>query len=69
VQKQVIVADPAETPVTIPEDEPIVAVPRLLLLHVLPEHASLSVEVEPAHALRVPEIAGGNGVTLTNVVL
>lgn len=54
-----IVAVPAETPVTTPDDEPTVATAALLLLHVTPEVAVVSVRVEPAQIVPAPEMAAG----------
>ena len=50
---------PADTPVTTPVDEPIVAVPVLLLLQVPPAVASAKVMVEPMFTVAVPVIAAG----------
>jgi hypothetical protein len=63
----VIVALPKATPVTTP-DVPTVATPVLLLLHVPPEVASLSVADNPTHILGVPVIAA-IGETVATVVL
>jgi len=52
----VIVAIPADTPVTIPVVEPTVAIELLLLLHVPPEDVSLSVVFEPLHIKLIPVI-------------
>jgi len=64
----VIVAMPALIPVTTPV-EPIVAIPVLLLLHVPPVLASVSVVVCPLHICCVPEIVDGEGLTVTSVAL
>lgn len=45
-------------PVTTPDDNPIVATPGLLLVHVPPVTASVSVVVPPMHIGAIPEIAG-----------
>ena len=45
---------PAETPVTIPVEEPTVAIAVLLLLQCPPDVESLSDLVEPTHTLAVP---------------
>ena len=50
----VILAVPAETPVTMPELLPIVATEVLLLLHVPPVVALLSVMVNPKHVGTLP---------------
>ena len=47
---------PAEIPVTIPVEEPTVAIAVLLLLHVPPVVESISALVEPAQTLAVPLI-------------
>jgi len=54
----VIVDVPADTAVTRPVDEFIVAYPGLLL-HTPPEVASLRVVVDPAHKVVVPVIGAG----------
>ena len=59
----VIVVVPNETPVTIPDNEPIVADDELLL-QVPPVVASVSVILEPTHTLDEPLIAEGNGLTV-----
>jgi hypothetical protein len=56
-------------PVTIPVEEPMVAILVLLLHQVPPGVASLSTVVSPAHTLVVPVIADGNGFTVTIVLL
>lgn len=56
---------PADTPVTIPVPEPTVATAVLLLLHEPPPEALVSVVVVPGHAVSVPPIAAGNGLTVT----
>ena len=63
----VIVEVPDDTPVTMPVDEPIVAMPVLPLVHV-PPPASLSVVVKPAQTTAVPVIEDGNGLTVTTTV-
>jgi hypothetical protein len=60
---------PADVPETIPVDVPIAATVALLLLHVPPMAALLSVAVAPAHIDDVPEIAGGTALTLNVIVL
>lgn len=59
---------PDATPETIPELEPTVATPVLLLVH-NPPPASLSVVIEPAHTSAVPLIDDGDGLTVTTVVV
>ena len=59
-----IFAAPEATPVTMPEVEPTVAIPVLLLLHVPPVVPSPNVVVAPTHAEVLPVIAS-NGVTVT----
>ena len=61
----VIVAVPAVIPVTTPVAAPTVATPGLLLLHGPAVVASLSVVVAPWHIVGVPNMAEGNGVTVT----
>jgi hypothetical protein len=56
---------PAEMPETVPEDEPIAATDGLLLVHVPPASALLSVVANPTQALSVPVIAAGRGLTVT----
>ena len=52
------------TAVTTPVDEPIVAMLVLLLTHVPPEVVSLNPVVNPEQTIAVPEIAGGEGLTV-----
>ncbi len=64
-----IVTVPEATPVTTPVDEPTVAIAVLLLLHVPPDVALLSVVVLPWQTLAVP-VMGDKGLFLkTDVVL
>ena len=63
-----IFGEPAATPVTTPVVEFTVAKEALLLLHVPPTVASLSVLVKPIHALAVPVMDAGNGLTVIIVV-
>ncbi len=65
----VIIAVPAVTPVAIPVVEPMVATPRLLLLHVPPGVGSPKAVVSPTHTLSVPVIGNGNGLTVTVAVI
>ena len=60
---------PEATPVKIPVDEPMVATAVLLLVHVPPPDVLLNVAVVPGHAVNVPVIAAGNGLTVKVVVL
>jgi hypothetical protein len=64
----VIIGLPAATPVTIPLLVPIVARVTLLLVHVPPAVASVSVVVKPTHTLAVPLIDAGSGLTVTTAV-
>ena len=59
---------PAESALTTPVDEPMMAIEVLLLLHVPPGVASVSVVVKPMQPLLVPLIAPGNGFTVTSVM-
>ena len=59
-----IVAVPAPTPVTTPDNEPTVATPVPLLLHVPPEDASNNVVDVPAHIVVKPVTAPGSGFTV-----
>jgi len=58
VMMSVIVAVPAATPVTTPEDASIVATEVLLLLQEAPDIVDVSVIVEPAHTTDGPVIDG-----------
>ena len=53
---------------TIPDVDPTVAIPVLLLLHKPPPVASLRLLVFPAHALAVPPIPEGDTFTVTMAV-
>ena len=64
----VIIDVPAVTPVTIPVDDPTVALP-LLLLHVPPAGVEFNVVVKPTQTLKTPVIAVGFGFTVTMAVL
>ncbi len=55
-------------PVTTPVVNPTVAIPVALLLQV-PPPASLNVVVKPEHTVSVPNIADGNGLTVTTAVI
>ena len=50
---------PTDTPVSKPLVEPIVAIDVLLLLHVPPPAASVSVVVAPTQTLKAPPMVGG----------
>ena len=63
-----MVAVPAETPVTAPEEEPTVAIPVEPEDHVPPEVASLSVVFAPTQTVAVPDIADGGAFTVTAIV-
>ena len=63
-----MVTVPAETPVTKPVPDPIVAIPGLPLLHVVVPDGSLSVVVAPTHNVVVPPIGAGNGLTVIMAV-
>lgn len=60
-----MVAVPALTPPTPPLVAPMVAVEALLVLHVPPVVASVSVVDAPTHTLAVPDMAAGSGLTVT----
>lgn len=60
-----IVAVPAPAPVTVPELEPMVAIPELLLVHIPPVGVQLSKVVNAVHTVVVPDIDPGADVTLT----
>ena len=64
----VIVAVPADTPVSVPVIRLIPAIDELLLVQVPRPAASLNVVVEPLHMARAPRIAGGAALTETVVV-
>ena len=63
-----IIEVPIATPETTPEADPTVATPVLLLLHVPPVTASVSVVVEPVQSVTVPRMAVGVGFTVTTKV-
>ena len=60
---------PAVPPVTIPEEEPIAAVPGRSLFQVPPPGASLKEVVKPEHTASVPEIGPGTVLTVTTAVV
>ena len=64
-----MVGVPSDTPVTMPEALPAVAIAGLLLLHVPPGVASVKVIEEPTHTLPGPTIANGERLTVTIAVL
>jgi hypothetical protein len=64
---QVIITVPAETPVTMPVDDPIVAIAVADELHVMPVAESLSAVVIPTHTCSVPVIT--DAVVLTVIIL
>ena len=55
---------PAETPITIPDADPIVATDGFVLTHVPPADASVSMEILPVHALEEPVIGSTRLITL-----
>ena len=67
VSVNVIVAVPAEMPVTRPEAEPIVATDGLLLVHDKPpEVGSVRTVVNPVQIAVLPEIAAGRAFVVTD---
>lgn len=56
---------PAATPFTVPVNDPTVAIVVLLLLHVPPGVASLSVMLPPVPTVVVPVTGPGTGFTVT----
>jgi hypothetical protein len=69
VSVHIIVTVPAEIPVTIPEDEPTVAMAVLLLDQVPPAGLLVSVVVEPSHTAGAAGLITGNGYTVTMPVI
>ena len=63
-----MIAVPAETPVTMPVPEPIVAIPVAPLVQLPPAVPSVRVVVLPVHTDNVPPIATGAVFTVTVVV-
>lgn len=63
-----IVTVPGLTPVTIPDEEPTVAMAVLLLLHVTPETVLLRVVVWPTQTVGLPVMAAGAALTVTSTV-
>jgi hypothetical protein len=68
VSLYVIVVAPVAMPETMPEEEPMVAIDVLPLLHVPLVVASVKVTVEPRHTPIGPAMAAGSGFTVTTVV-
>lgn len=56
-------------PVTTPLEEPMLATPELLLLHVPPPDVFVSVLVSPRHTDVFPPMVAGNGFTVTVAVI
>lgn len=65
----VIVAVPPATPVTIPEPVPTVAMVVFAVFHVPGDEASLRVMLDNGQTNDVPEMAGGNGFTVTMAIV
>jgi hypothetical protein len=67
--REYVISDvPADMPVTIPVEKPIVATPVLLLVQPPPPTPSLRVISDPAHTVAGPLMAVGDGLTDTVVV-
>ena len=64
-----VLTDNTAPPVTSPVEDPMLAIPALLLLHVPPPVRSVNCVVSPAHTVIVPVIAVGNGFTVTTAVM
>ena len=64
-----MVTIPAAMPAASPEEEPMVTMDVLLLLHVPPVVASVNSVVSPTQIVSNPAIAGGRGVTVAIVVV
>jgi len=62
-------AMPAAIPVTMPVDEPTVAVAVRLLLHVPPDAVSCKAVVAPMQTLSTPVIGPGSGFTVTGILI
>ena len=60
---------PASTPVTIPLDEPTVAIDVLLLVHTPPVAGSLNKLVPATHTRAVPVMLPGSALTVTVAVV
>ena len=59
---------PAETPVTVPEDEPMVATDGVEEAHVPPVTVLVSVLVFPTQALKMPDIEPAVAEVVTDIV-
>jgi hypothetical protein len=59
---------PGDTPVTTPDDDPVLPILELELLHVPPGVVFVSVAEKPGHILPVPEIAAGVMLTVAPLV-
>ena len=64
-----MVTAPPPTPVTVPVDEPTVAIKVLLLVHDPPVVAMLSVVVVPTQMWLMPVMDGGAGLTVMIFVM
>ena len=64
----VIVVVPGAIPVATPDDEPMVPMAVLLLLHSPPGLASLKMNDEPTQMYGAPVIAAGGGLTVNSMV-
>ena len=62
-------AIPPDTPTTMPDEEPTVAIDGLLLLHVPPVETLLSVIDDPTQTGIEPVMDDGNRLTVTVVVV
>ena len=62
-------AVPANSPVTIPDDEPMMATVVLLLVHVPPAGVEFSVVVNPTQTVSVPVMFVGLALIVTIAVL
>jgi hypothetical protein len=63
-----MVAVPATTPVTIPDDEPTVATEGAPLVHAPPVVLLLNVVLAPSHTVAMPDIDAGKEFTVTTAV-
>ena len=59
---------PADTPDTVPVDEPTVATAVVLLYQLPPDELLLSVVAVPMHTFRPPVMLAGSGFTITVLV-
>ena len=64
-----IIAVPADTPVSTPDELPIVATDSVPLVHVPPVIVSVNVIDIPTHIDGVPAINDGGGLTVTTMVV